>query len=139
MKSITDTASILFMGETPEAPFVRSAEPEGGSPPLSRRDTASISLPSKKRYTTRGGAGNDVAIETADLILMSNRLEKLSQAITLGRRANRIVKQNITFALSFIFLLLIANFTGNINMPLGVLVHEGSTVLVILSGLRLLL
>ena len=86
-----------------------------------------------------GGAGNDVAIETADLILMSNRLEKLSQAITLGRRANRIVKQNITFALSFIFLLLIANFTGNINMPLGVLGHEGSTVLVILSGLRLLL
>lgn len=86
-----------------------------------------------------GGAGNDVAIETADLILMSNRLEKLSQAITLGSRANRIVKQNITFALSFIFLLLIANFTGNINMPLGVLGHEGSTVLVILSGLRLLL
>ena len=86
-----------------------------------------------------GGAGNDVAIETADLILMSNRLEKLSQAISLGRRANRIIKQNITFALSFIFLLLIANFTGNINMPLGVLGHEGSTVLVILSGLRLLL
>ena len=86
-----------------------------------------------------GGAGNDVAIETADLILMSNRLEKLSQAVSLGRRANRIVKQNITFALSFIFLLLIANFTGNINMPLGVLGHEGSTVLVILSGLRLLL
>ena len=86
-----------------------------------------------------GGAGNDVAIETADLILMSNHLEKLSQAISLGRRANRIVKQNITFALSFIFLLLIANFTGNINMPLSVLGHEGSTVLIILSGLRLLL
>ncbi|WP_319422681.1 heavy metal translocating P-type ATPase [Pleurocapsa sp. FMAR1] len=86
-----------------------------------------------------GGAGNDVAIETADLILMSNRLEKLAQAISLGRRANRIIKQNITFALSFIFLLLIANFTGNINMPLGVFGHEGSTVLVILSGLRLLL
>lgn len=86
-----------------------------------------------------GGAGNDVALETADLILMSDRLEKLSQAISLGRRANRIIKQNITFALSFIFLLLIANFTGNINMPLGVIGHEGSTVLVILSGLRLLL
>ncbi|MGB3639790.1 MAG: heavy metal translocating P-type ATPase [Rivularia sp. (in: cyanobacteria)] len=85
-----------------------------------------------------GAAGNDVALETADVILMSNRLEKLSQAISLGRRANRIIKQNITFALSFIFLLLIANFTGNINMPLGVIGHEGSTVLVILSGLRLL-
>ncbi|WP_414621762.1 heavy metal translocating P-type ATPase [Calothrix sp. CCY 0018] len=85
-----------------------------------------------------GAAGNDVALETADVILMSNRLEKLSQAINLARRANRIIKQNITFALSFIFLLLIANFTGNINMPLGVIGHEGSTVLVILSGLRLL-
>ncbi|NET72451.1 MAG: heavy metal translocating P-type ATPase [Sphaerospermopsis sp. SIO1G2] len=86
-----------------------------------------------------GGAGNDVALETADLILMSDRLEKISQAISLGSRANRIIKQNITFALSFIFLLLIANFTGNINMPLGVIGHEGSTVLVTLSGLRLLL
>ncbi len=86
-----------------------------------------------------GGAGNDVALETADVILMSDRLEKLHTAISLGRRANRIIKQNITFALSFIFLLLIANFTGNINMPLGVIGHEGSTVLVILSGLRLLL
>jgi Cd2+/Zn2+-exporting ATPase len=86
-----------------------------------------------------GGAGNDVALETADVILMSDRLEKLSQAIRLGSRANRIIKQNITFALSFIFLLLIANFTGNINMPLGVIGHEGSTVLVILSGLRLLM
>ena len=85
-----------------------------------------------------GGAGNDVALETADVILMSDRLEKLSQAIMLGSRANRIIKQNITFALSFIFLLLVANFTGNINMPLGVIGHEGSTVLVILSGLRLL-
>ncbi len=85
-----------------------------------------------------GAAGNDVALETADVILMSDRLEKLHTAISLGRRANRIIKQNITFALSFIFLLLIANFTGNINMPLGVIGHEGSTVLVILSGLRLL-
>ena len=86
-----------------------------------------------------GGAGNDVALETADVILMSDHIERIPQAISLGRRANRIVKQNITFALSFIFLLLIANFTGQINMPLGVLGHEGSTVLVTLSGLRLLL
>jgi Cd2+/Zn2+-exporting ATPase len=85
-----------------------------------------------------GGAGNDVALETADIVLMSDRLEKLSRAISLGRRTNRIVKQNITFALSFICLLLLANFAGTINMPLGVIGHEGSTVLVTLSGLRLL-
>jgi Cd2+/Zn2+-exporting ATPase len=85
-----------------------------------------------------GGAGNDVALETADIVLMSDHLEKLARAISLGRRANRIVKQNITFALCFIGLLLIANFAGTINMPLGVIGHEGSTVLVTLSGLRLL-
>jgi Zn2+/Cd2+-exporting ATPase len=85
-----------------------------------------------------GTAGTDVALETADVVLMADRLEKLEYAIRLSRRSGRIVKQNIVFALSFIVLLLIANFTGNMTLPLGVLGHEGSTVLVILSGLRLL-
>ena len=85
-----------------------------------------------------GVAGSDVALETADIVLMADRLEKLEQAIILGRRSQRIVKQNITFALSFIVLLLVANFVGNISMPLGVIGHEGSTVLVTLSGLRML-
>jgi Zn2+/Cd2+-exporting ATPase len=85
-----------------------------------------------------GTAGSDVALETADVVLMADRLEQLEYAIRLSRRAGRIVKQNIVFALSFIVILLIANFTGNMTLPLGVLGHEGSTVLVILSGLRLL-
>ncbi len=85
-----------------------------------------------------GTIGSDVALETADVVLMTDRLEQLEYAIRLSRRAGRIVKQNITFALSFIAILLIANFTGNMTLPLGVLGHEGSTVLVILSGLRLL-
>jgi Zn2+/Cd2+-exporting ATPase len=85
-----------------------------------------------------GTAGSDVALETADIVLMADQLEKLEHAIYLGRRAQRIVKQNIAFALGFIVLLLIANFWGNITLPLGVLGHEGSTVLVTLSGLRLL-
>ena len=85
-----------------------------------------------------GTAGSDVALETADVVLMADRLEKLEYAIRLGRRSGRIVKQNIVFALSFIVILLVANFTGNMTLPLGVLGHEGSTVLVILSGLRLL-
>ena len=85
-----------------------------------------------------GTAGSDVALETADIVLMADRLEKLEQAIRLGRRSQRIVKQNITFALTFIVLLLITNFAGNITMPLGVIGHEGSTVLVTLNGLRLL-
>jgi Cd2+/Zn2+-exporting ATPase len=84
-----------------------------------------------------GKAGSDVALETADIILMSDNLAKIPSAINLGRRANRIVKQNITFALAFIGILLIANFAGDITLPLGVIGHEGSTVLVTLSGLRL--
>ena len=85
-----------------------------------------------------GIAGSDVALETADVVLMADHLGKLEHAINLGRRTQRIVKQNVVFALSFIVLLLIANFLGDITLPLGVLGHEGSTVLVTLSGLRLL-
>ena len=84
------------------------------------------------------GAGSDVALETADIVLMTDRLEKLEHAIRLGRRSQRIVKQNIVFALSFVLVLLVLNFAGNITLPFGVLGHEGSTVVVTLSGLRLL-
>lgn len=85
-----------------------------------------------------GTAGSDVALETADIVLMADRLERLEHAIRLGRRAQSIVKQNIVFALGFVVVLLIANFVGGITLPLGVLGHEGSTVIVTLSGLRLL-
>jgi len=85
-----------------------------------------------------GTAGSDVALDTADIVLMADRLERLVTAIRLGRRSQRIVKQNIVFALSFIVLLLVANFVEHITLPLGVVGHEGSTVLVTLSGLRLL-
>ena len=85
-----------------------------------------------------GTAGSDVALETADIVLMADRLERLVTAIRLGRRSQRIVKQNIVFALSFIVLLLIANFASYMTLPLGVVGHEGSTLLVTLSGLRLL-
>ncbi len=85
-----------------------------------------------------GISGSDVALETADIVLMADRLEQLAKAIILGRRAQNVVKQNIIFALSCIMLLLAANFIGNITMPLGVIGHEGSTVIVTLSGLRLL-
>ncbi|MGV2827432.1 heavy metal translocating P-type ATPase [Myxosarcina sp. GI1(2024)] len=85
-----------------------------------------------------GAAGSDVALETADIVLMADRLERLEHAIRLGRRAQGVVKQNIVFALSFVVILSIFNFAGNITLPLGVLGHEGSTVVVTLSGLRLL-
>jgi Zn2+/Cd2+-exporting ATPase len=85
-----------------------------------------------------GIAGSDVALETADIVLMADRLEKIAVAVKLGRRSHRVVKQNIVFAIGFILLLITVNFVGNITLPIGVVGHEGSTVLVILSGLRLL-
>jgi Zn2+/Cd2+-exporting ATPase len=85
-----------------------------------------------------GIAGSDVALETADIVLISDSLEKIIVAIKLGRRSLRIIQQNITFALAFIVVLLIANFAVNLTLPLGVIGHEGSTILVTLSGLRLL-
>ena len=85
-----------------------------------------------------GGAGSDVALETADIVLMADRLEKLEEAIRIGVRSQRIIKQNITLALISIALLMVANFLGELTLPAGVLGHEGSTLLVTLNGLRLL-
>lgn len=85
-----------------------------------------------------GGAGSDAALETADLVLMNDDLLKISFAIKLGRRMKRIVNQNIVFATIVIICLITSNFVTNIPLPLGVVGHEGSTILVILNGLRLL-
>ncbi|MHB8072943.1 heavy metal translocating P-type ATPase [Desulfosporosinus fructosivorans] len=85
-----------------------------------------------------GAAGTDVALETANVVLMADDLSKVSYAIALGRRTSRIVKQNVAFAVAVMLLLVLSNFLGSINLPLGVIGHEGSTILVIISGLRLL-
>ncbi|RXT15259.1 heavy metal translocating P-type ATPase [Ammoniphilus sp. CFH 90114] len=85
-----------------------------------------------------GTTGSDVALETADLVLMNDDLEKIPSAIRLGKRAKSVIKQNIVFSLSVILLLIISNFAYELALPLGVIGHEGSTILVILNGLRLL-
>lgn len=85
-----------------------------------------------------GAAGTDVALETANVVLMADDISKVAYAITLGRRTTRVVKQNVTFAIAVILVLVLSNFFGNINLPVGVIGHEGSTILVIISGLRLL-
>ncbi|SDN59215.1 heavy metal translocating P-type ATPase [Bacillus sp. OK048] len=84
------------------------------------------------------GGGTDVALETADIILMKNDLPKISEAIHLSKRMNRIVKQNVAFSISVIVLLIASNFLQAVDLPLGVIGHEGSTILVILNSLRLL-
>ncbi|WP_010308443.1 heavy metal translocating P-type ATPase [Kurthia senegalensis] len=84
------------------------------------------------------GEGTDVALETADVVLMKNDLSKISYAVRVARKMQRIVKQNIIFAISVILLLIISNFLQAVDLPLGVVGHEGSTILVILNGLRML-
>ena len=69
---------------------------------------------------------------------MKNDLPKISEAIRLSQRMNKIVKQNVIFSISVIMILISSNFLQVVDLPLGVIGHEGSTILVILNGLRLL-
>jgi len=85
-----------------------------------------------------GAAGTDVAMETADVVLMSNELCHLVNAFALAKRSHRIVSQNLTFSMVVIILLVVSTLTVGIPLPLGVIGHEGSTVVVCLNGLRLL-
>jgi Zn2+/Cd2+-exporting ATPase len=84
------------------------------------------------------GEGTDVALETADIVLMKNDLSKIAEAIELSKRMNKIIKQNIIFSISVIILLICSNFLQFLDLPFGVIGHEGSTILVILNSLRLL-
>lgn len=90
-----------------------------------------------------GAAGSDVALESADIVLLANDLEKVSFAIALSRRARRVMLQNLSFAGSVIVGMVFATlflpvFGLTMPLPLGVFAHEGGTVLVCLNGLRLL-
>lgn len=84
------------------------------------------------------GGGTDVAIEAADIILVKDDISNLRFTIELSSKLRKIIKQNIVFSFSVITLLVISNFLNMVNLPLGVIGHEGSTILVILNGLRLL-
>ncbi|MBC1454424.1 heavy metal translocating P-type ATPase [Listeria welshimeri] len=84
------------------------------------------------------GKGTDIAMETADVVLMKNDLEKIPYAFALSKRLYLISWQNICFAIAVILVLITANVFQLINLPFGVVGHEGSTILVILNGLRLL-
>jgi Cd2+/Zn2+-exporting ATPase len=83
-----------------------------------------------------GAAGTDVAMETADVVLMSDNLLNIPFAISISRRTRTLIWQNLTIALTVI-VVLIASALG-LSLPLGVMGHEASTVLVCLNGLRLL-
>ena len=85
-----------------------------------------------------GGAGTDVAMETADVVLMSAEIRKLSHAIGLSRATVNNMKQNIYFAILVAALLLAGVLVKTVNLSFGMLIHELSVLLVIINAVRLL-
>jgi Cd2+/Zn2+-exporting ATPase len=85
-----------------------------------------------------GAAGSDVALETADIALMADKLDKLPFAIGLSREAKLIIKQNLIISLGMVAILVPLTIVGTIAIGPAVVFHEGSTVIVVLNALRLL-
>ena len=84
-----------------------------------------------------GGTATDVTMQTADVILMSDKLDKLPYAIRLAKATIRNMKQNTYFALITVAMLLVGVLTDNIHLASGMLIHEASVILVILNAVRL--
>jgi cation transport ATPase len=85
-----------------------------------------------------GRAGSDLALDTADAVIMRDDLATVPAVIALSRRARRVVTANLVIAAAIITALAAWDLAGHLPLPLGVLGHEGSTVIVGLNGLRLL-
>ncbi|MDD8042164.1 MAG: heavy metal translocating P-type ATPase [Verrucomicrobiota bacterium] len=85
-----------------------------------------------------GAAGSDVALETADIALMADKLDTLPFAIGLSRKATGIIKQNLWISLGVVVFLIPATICGLANIGIAVLIHEGSTLIVVFNALRLL-
>jgi heavy metal translocating P-type ATPase len=85
-----------------------------------------------------GRAGSDLALDTADAVIMRDELATVPAVITLSRRARGVVVANLAIASAIIAALVVWDLAGHLPLPLGVLGHEGSTVIVGLNGLRLL-
>jgi Cd2+/Zn2+-exporting ATPase len=85
-----------------------------------------------------GARGSDAALEQADVVLMHDKIENVEEAFVLSRRARAVIRQNIVISLGVILFLIVSALAEKINLTTGVIGHEGSTVVVILNGLRLL-
>jgi Cd2+/Zn2+-exporting ATPase len=85
-----------------------------------------------------GGAGTDVALETADVALMGDDLYMLPFAVGLGRATRNIIMQNLFISLGVIVFLIITSLIGIVSIGITVIFHEGSTLVVMANALRLL-
>jgi Cd2+/Zn2+-exporting ATPase len=85
-----------------------------------------------------GGAGTDTAMETADIVLMADNLDKLPHTMKLSRKALTIIKQNIWFSVIIKVIALVLIFPGWLTLWLAVLSDTGAALIVILNAMRLL-
>ena len=85
-----------------------------------------------------GAAGSAVAVETADIALMGDDLLRLPEAIGLAKRTVSVMRQNIAIAMITVAALLAGVFAGGVTMSIGMLVHEGSVLVVIINAMRLM-
>lgn len=85
-----------------------------------------------------GSLGSEAALRAADIVLVQDRIQLIPTIIKLGRMTNAIIRANLIFAAGIVIALVIASFVIELPLPIAVIGHEGSTVLVILNGLRLL-
>jgi P-type E1-E2 ATPase len=162
LNSLTGTAPMLLTGDNPRAAARLAAEtgieevragllPEDKVRAVREWETAgravmlvgdgvndAPALAAAHTGVAMGRAGSDLALETADAVVVRDELATLPAVISLSRRARALVLQNLVVAGVFIAGLVVWDLAGDLPLPLGVAGHEGSTVLVGLNGLRLL-
>ena len=160
--ALTGAAPLLLTGDNPRAAAALAAEVgitdvRAGLLPQDKLDTVRALQASGQRVMligdgvndapalaaantgiAMGRAGSDLALDTADAIVVRDDLATIAAVIALSRRARRLVVANLVIAATFITGLVMWDLIGTLPLPLGVLGHEGSTVIVGLNGLRLL-